>query len=79
MRDFRTVARAIAVAKPELADDLEKQISFWAPELYWLKLSEYVNCHVRKNSADPKNVAVYAILCDRMADDIKASFEKAGY
>ena len=77
MRDFRTVVRAIMVVKPELADDLEKQIGFWAPELYWLKLSEYVNCHVKKNSADPKNVAVYAILSIEWQTTL--SFEKAGY
>ena len=75
-RNFIQVVEAIKEVAPEnLVDALNRSIGFWAPEIVWDKLSEYVNRYVTPSSKDATAVAVYARLCDCSEADMKARFE----
>lgn len=74
-RNFTTVYRNImAIAPKELADALEKHVVFWAPEIVWYKLSEYVNKYGTPSSTDSQSIAIYAELCDLSSEDMKSMF-----
>ena len=78
-RDFGTVYNQIMKVAPEqLATKLEQNSGFWAPEILWYKLSQYVNKYVEPSSKDPQSIKVYAILCDCSEAEMKARFEADG-
>ena len=78
-RDFETVCEQIIKAAPEiLAYKLERDFGFWAPEIRWLRLSNYVNDYVIPSSKDPRSIKVYAILCDCSEEKMKETFERDG-
>ena len=68
----------LAVAPEELADALKKYVEFWAPEIVWYNLSQYVNKYVAPCSTDPQSIAIYAELCDLSFADMRSRFEKDG-
>lgn len=70
-RDFSTVLKnIIAIAPKELADALKKDIKFWAPEILWSNLSQYVNRYVIPSSKDPQSIAIYAELCNLSLEEM---------
>lgn len=78
-RDFGTVYNQIMEVAPEqLATKLEQNSGFWAPEILWYNLSQYVNKYVEPSSKDPQSIKVYAILCDCSEAEMKARFEADG-
>ncbi len=78
-RDFGTVYNQIMKVAPEqLATKLEQNSRFWAPEILWYNLSEYVNKYVKPSSKNPQSIKVYAILCDCSEAEMKARFEANG-
>lgn len=75
-RNFIKVVEAIKEVAPEdLVKALERSVGFWAPEIAWYMLSEYVGRYVAPSSKDATAVAVYARLCDCSEADMKARFE----
>ena len=78
-RNFYDVVGKITTAMPELKEDLDFSIGFWAPEIQWFKLSEYVNDNVAPDSSDPRSIAVYAALCDVPEENMKQDFIAKGY
>lgn len=75
-RDFMTVYKKILkVAPTTLAEKLERNFGFWAPEIAWYNLSRYVNKYVTPSSKDSQAIKVYAILCDCSEAEMKARFE----
>jgi len=75
-RNFTDVVKEIKEVAPQnLVDALERNVGFWAPEVVWCKLSEYVNRYVEPSSKDAKSVSVYAKLCDCSEAEMKARFE----
>lgn len=75
-RDFTDVLDQIIEVGPQnLVDEIRASINFWAPEVEWDKLNEYVNRFVTPSSRDPQSVAVYAILCDCSDAEMKLRFE----
>ena len=62
-RSFISVYRAVCNALPtDLAEKLETDSAYWAPEISWMKLTNFVNYRVKKDSNDPTSVKVYAAL-----------------
>lgn len=75
-REFINVCKEIIKVAPKgLANALEKSAGFWAPEVAWDMLCEYVNSYVQPSSKNPTAVAVYARLCDCSEAEMKARFE----
>ena len=71
-RNFTNVVESIMkVAPQELKDALDKSVGYWAPEIVWVKLSEYVNRYVEPSSSDETSVAVYAILCNCSKEEMR--------
>ena len=55
-RDFWQVVESIKeVAPRELVDELNRNCGFWAPELAWYKLTEYVHRYVPRSSKSAKS------------------------
>ena len=78
-RDFETVCKEIIEVAPEiLAYKLERDSGFWAPEIRWIRLTNYVNDYVIPSSKDPRSIKVYAILCDCSEGEMKETFENDG-
>ena len=78
-RDFGSVYRKIMEVAPEqLATNLEQNSGFWAPEICWSNLSQYVNKYLEPSSKDPQSIKVYAILCDCSEAEMKTRFEADG-
>ena len=76
-RNFYRVLKDIKnVAPKELVNALNKSVEFWAPEIVWYKLSEYVNRYVKLSSTDETSVAVYSILCNCSKDEMIMRFKK---
>jgi hypothetical protein len=79
VRKFSDVVMAIQeVAPQDLKEALSRSVGFWAPEIAWHKLTEYVNRYVTPSSKDATAIAVYARLCDCSEDEMKARFEADG-
>jgi hypothetical protein len=78
-RSFTKVLEQIKKVAPEdLKEALERGAGFWAPEIVWYKLTEYVQRYVTPCSSDQTSVAVYAVLCNCTEADMKARFENEG-
>ena len=78
-RNFMKVYRNIvAVAPEELVQILGKELLFWAPEIEWQKLSEYVNRYIVPSSSDPQSIAIYAELLGISLAEMKERFEADG-
>ena len=77
-RDFFKVLDNITEAVPELKEDLEYRVGFWAPEILWYNLSAYVNERVIPDSSNPKAIKVYSILCNCSEEEMKKRFEENG-
>lgn len=78
-RDFMTVYNKIMEVAPEnLAKKLESNSGFWAPEMAWYNLSQYVNKYVTPSSKDEQAIKVYAVLCDCSEEEMKKRFENDG-
>ncbi|MBR3134647.1 MAG: hypothetical protein IKG56_04210 [Clostridia bacterium] len=79
-RDFYQIARKIAQCLPErLSKELRSKIMFWAPEIQWARLTYFVNDHIKPDSIDPVSVKIYALLCDKTEEDMKAEFIEKGF
>ena len=79
-RDFYQIAGKIAQCLPEtLSKDLRIKMMFWAPEIQWAKLTYFVNDHVKPDSIDPVSVKIYALLCDKTEEAMKAEFIEKGF
>ena len=78
MRDFGEVLDKVVEAAPELKEDLESRVEFWAPEILWYNLSVYINERIKPVSTDKKSIKVYAILCDCTEEEIKKRMEENG-
>ena len=79
-RNFVTVFKAIRQELPvELRDELTGKAHFWAPEIAWNELSNFVNLNVPKKASDPMSVKVNSILCGKTEDEIVALFTEDGY
>lgn len=77
-RNFMQVFEEIKNAAPKnLASALEDKVNFWAPEMCWEMLSEYVNRYLPASSKDATSIAVYALLCNCSEEEMKARFEAA--
>ena len=80
MRDFKTIYDAIHnLLSAELAQKLDDQSSYWAPEICWHNLSVFVNKYVQKDSKDNNSVRIYATLCDDTVSGMRARFIRDGY
>lgn len=78
-RSFTKVYNQILEVAPEaLSSALEKSAGFWAPEVAWSNLSQFVNRYVEPCSSDDTSVAVYAILCDCTEDEMRTRFKNNG-
>ena len=77
-RDFGEVLDRITEVAPELKEDLEYRIGFWAPEILWYNLSVYINQHIQPVSTNAKSVKVYSILCDCTEEEMKKRMEENG-
>ena len=77
-RDFFKVLDSITEVVPELKEDLEYRVWFWAPEILWYNLSAYVNERVTPDSSNPKAIKVYSILCNCSEGEMKRRFEENG-
>ena len=75
---FKVVMQIKEVAPPELSKKLDNNAGFWAPEVAWHNLSDYVNRYVTPSSTDATAIAVYARLCDCSEAEMKARFEADG-
>ena len=75
-RSFSEVYRQIMeVAPRDLAEKLEDNIGFWAPEVAWDKLEEYVSDNVFPTVNDPLSIKIYAILYGISEEDMKARIQ----
>ena len=76
-RNFVEVLNRITeVAPKQLVDALNKSAMYWAPEIAWDRLSNYVDRYVKRSSSDENAIAVYAILCDCSEEEMKKRFEQ---
>ena len=80
-RNFNHVLKAIkAIAPEELKNVLESSApSYWAPEIRWKKLAEYVNKYVFPNSQDTNSIKIFALLCNCSEEQMKERFKKDGF
>ena len=79
MRDFSKVYRnLLAILPKDLAEDLSYRTGYWAPEMFWYKLSQYINDNITPSSSNPLSIAVYAELCNLSPAQMKEKFEKDG-
>ena len=78
-RSFTKVYHQILEVAPEdLSTALKKSVGFWAPEVAWVNLTQYIHRYVEPCSSDDTSVAVYAILCDCTEDEIRTKFKADG-
>ncbi len=78
-RNFASVLKAVKkVAPNSLKEYLEKNASFWAPEICWERLTESVHNFVAPTSTNPVSVAVYAQLLGCSKWKMKRQFVAAG-
>lgn len=79
MRNFHEVVQKIMDVNHEMLNDhLNRSIGYWAPEICWYNLSDYVNRYVDKSSKDPKSLKIYSILCDIPEDEVRQKFINLG-
>ena len=80
-REFSDVLTKILNACPGsvLHTKLEESVPYWAPEILWYNLTRYVNNYMTPNSKDDVAVKVYAILCDKTEEEMRADFVSKGY
>jgi hypothetical protein len=75
-RNFIEVYKQILkIAPRDLAEKLEDNIGFWAPEIVWDKLEEYVSDKVFPTVNDPLSIKIYAILYGISEEDMKARIQ----
>ena len=78
-RSFTKVYNQILEVAPEsLSSALKKSVGFWAPEIVWVNLTQFVHRYVEPSSSDDTSVAVYAILCDCTEDEMRTRFKNNG-
>ena len=78
-RNFIDVYERIKeVAPEELVEKLESRVGYWAPEVVWYNLSQYINKYLKPSSTNKTSVAVYAILLDCSESEMKKRFEADG-
>ena len=78
-RSFTRVYQQIMEVAPEdLSSALERSVGFWAPEIVWVNLTQFVHRYVEPSSSDDTSVAVYAILYDCTEDEIRNRFKADG-
>jgi len=75
-RDFNLICEKIKqVAPAELAKEIDKRVSLWAPEAKWFQLSQCISEFVEPCSANAMSVSIYAILCDCTEEEMTARFK----
>ena len=79
-RNFYEVLSKIEALLPkELVDKLEKDPTYWAPELSWLYLTQFINMNVEKRGSNRNSVAIYSILCNCSEEETIKKFKESGY
>ena len=80
-RNFATVLSRILHACPgtELYYELNHNCMYWAPEICWEMLSQYVNKYLKKDSSSKVSVKVYSCLTGKSKLEIRRQFRKYGY
>ncbi len=60
----------------EKKNKLRVERNYWSPESLFSNLATFVNYNVIQDSANPKSVKIYSILCNKSEDEIKQMFMK---
>lgn len=71
---FNRIVELLGGPTSELGKKLLLKAEYWAPEILWYKLSEFVNTNVPPSSSDEMSLSVYATLCGVTTDQMRERF-----
>lgn len=78
-RCFKTFFYEILELLPEeTKNDLAFQVGFWAPEVAWSYISDFINKNVQADSSNSQSVAIYAKLCNVSEEEMRDMMIKKG-
>lgn len=69
------IIEILKINSPEKYQDLENTLMYCRPELYALKLTEWVNNNVPINPESAESLAIYSLLTTRTINDIKRQMQ----
>ena len=78
-RIFSQVLKKIYELLPEdLANKLNEKSKYWAPELCWNMLSQFLNDNITPSASDENSVRIYAVLCNMTEKEMREAFRVNG-
>lgn len=75
---YEVLGNVMDALPPELGVKLHFDAAFWAYEIRWEMLSEWVFYHLRPSSTDQISIAVYATLTGVSPAEMKQRFIENG-
>ena len=69
------IMEILKINSPEKCKSLTESLGYAGPELYALKLTEWVNKNVQINPESAESLAIYSLLTARPIEDIKKQMQ----